>query len=356
MKIQFFKNTQVLFFALSLMPAFAFGGGGSVGVGGGGTGVFCFSIPIKQAFNGKTLTPQGLENVTEAYMLEGYLAIRSGREMPSEVLRILLQGNADEMRHYLLSKLAMAPAFLEAVLERHRKLGKIQDGISAGPNGIYNSDDSGLVLMLGSNCLHLQAAYRQVDVLFYDPKIWIALGKMDHGAQQALLQLHEEIYAVGSSSLGHIDSIATRNLIISLLTMDLTPDQLVEKLSDNFFGSYQTTAVEHKRFSQLKSIYREFLDLLKKEISSRDFENKSAIYGIIKEYSELSKVYLMEGYPKERKSHSDALFMFEEQLSELCKLQDSELTAEQKVLQIEQIMQNTEHSLEDLNLGEELVY
>jgi hypothetical protein len=355
MKTQFFKNTQVLFFALSLMPAFAFAGGGSVGVGGGGTGVLCFSIPIAQAFNGKTLTAEGLKSMCEAHTLEGYFAIHSGA-MSAETLRIFQNGTAAEMRHYLLSKLAMAPAFLDAVLEEHQKLGKIEDGVSSDAGGIHDSRDSGLVMGLGDRCIQVQAAYRQADMLFYDPNIWLALGRQGHGAQQALLQLHEEIYAI-AVSLGDTNSINARGLIVSLLTGDMTPEKLVRKLQDYSFGSdYQTAEEALDEFESLREMYEGFISSLQRYIDSTRLLGKMIEADIYDKVKNKSIPTSPKFYHNRRKSHVLAAVTLDEQINKEWQIENPTETPEETTQELERILETIKLSLRRLNSSEQLIY
>lgn len=194
----------------------------------GGDAVVCFKdmngqIPVE---NGQ-LTPVGRTHIARAMPLDAYRAGLSPRKNP----RISVVVNADyqTVLRALHSLFAEIPAFSKLMSRSHQILGDIETHGYATASGLPDVSDSGLPLPLPPDCAQVQVAARQSDQILYDPAIWERFTPFG----KAILQFHEELYFVTDDALRTSggSSVGTQLLISTLLTEDLSPITLAEKMA-----------------------------------------------------------------------------------------------------------------------------
>lgn len=219
----------------------------------GGDAVVCFSIPMSDAMGRDGMvTAAGRRNISKAVTLEWY---RASLAMRNSKIKSMINLPYEKALAALHSQFSMAPRFRKSLDSAHEILGNISERALPATAGLSDIRDSLTFVGYPHNCTLVQAAVREEDLITYDLDVWNAMS----GFQQALLQLHEELYYLGSSRADiykHDDSSRTQLLILMLLTTEnLTEQQMVQGLNRYQFGLYQTRSELKQALDMFRSIY-----------------------------------------------------------------------------------------------------
>jgi NTP pyrophosphatase (non-canonical NTP hydrolase) len=225
--------------------------------GNGGDVVVCFGIDLRRAVNyNDEMTALGRKAITSVELYDFYKMGSNRYEAPT--IKRIKDLNFEEAILFLRKQFSKVPVFFNQINETNLLIGNISDGFPAA-NGLENIADSGTDFGVPANCAIIQAVIREVDMITFDPDLWNELPAY----QQALLQLHEEIYFRGIIKR-HKDSTNTHLLIISILRSSPSPEELVQKLESLNFGWFST-------LSKIKKAKVEIIQMLEIIISKMTF-------------------------------------------------------------------------------------
>jgi len=189
----------------------------------GGVGVVCFkdgAMPLSaQVFAENHIVSKNW--VDSVVTIDFYKAskVKGGISPYFKEVMANYSGVQDREKAYRAIRYALAesPA-LELALDYVHKVifrGNWVDAGSPSEYGLDFSNDVGVLPKLPPNCRPTQVALRQEDVFSYDKNAYEAMD----GFQQALLQIHEELYYIGSKqSFAHVSSVNTQLLLAYVLT------------------------------------------------------------------------------------------------------------------------------------------
>jgi hypothetical protein len=206
------------------------------GAGGhGGDTIVCFSVPLSQAVeirNGsEVMTAIGRRSITSVRTIEFFRAEHAVYNNP--FVQRLSGLSYREAVVELRGRFDSVPSFGERLLRPYSNaIGFIEDTGYPAVYGLEDVRDSGAVILPPPGCAQIQAAIRQGYSITYDSSIWAAAPPL----QKALLQMHEELFAVGVH-FGHEFSVGTQLVLMAILASNVEGQSLSKVLQAQGFGA-----------------------------------------------------------------------------------------------------------------------
>lgn len=212
-------------------------------VGNGGHVVVCFDQPAKNfKLKNGFLNTELLAHVTVLQTLDYYVAKRSleipTKEMDSTDIKDIAGLDFESLRQLIHKRFKVVgePHYSQFKCLADR-LGYIWEGQPIRGTPLNATKDARLPFQLPNSCIIVQAVVRQNADFYYHAGVINTLSFIRRNTnvdQLAILQLHEEFYALTAEVYGDTDARNARNLLSLLLRSQPRKEDILKQIS--FWG------------------------------------------------------------------------------------------------------------------------